>query len=408
MIIEKHIDYFSGLWRECSSSYPLLETKYTSQEQQIKEFHFEKIIRALKLKNDKNPAGANSSSRHVLSTTALFRELFTSVFGFENGQLDLILSPQFKLATKKFIKMGRDFNPDLDLTDIFQACRNAWIMNSIQLMFGLPVEITPSIFAYSMLYPYSDNYLDDPEIPQAVKIKFSRHFRQRLMGEEVQPDNTHERQIFDLVGMIETQFARSEFPKVYNSLLAIHSAQTKSLSLVKPTVSMSETDVLKLCIEKGGTSVLADGYLVAGDLTEAQERFFFGYGAYLQFIDDIQDIKEDSCVGQLTIFSHASKKYSLDALTNKTFHFGEKALGLLNVLEGKNLPAFKKLIKKSIDSMLVETILLNEDFYTKTYIEELESYSPLSISCLKKRRGKLSPNRVSYMKKIMKSIVAEL
>ncbi len=408
MIIEKHIDYFSGLWRECSSSYPLLETKYTPQEQKINESHFEKVARALKLKNDKNPGSENNSSSHVSSTTTLFRELFTSVFGFENEQLDLILSPQFKLATKKFIKMGRNLDPDLDLTDIFQACRNAWIMNGIQLMFGLPVEITPSIFAYSMLYPYSDNYLDDPEIPQAVKIEFSRHFRQRLMGEEVQPENTYEKHIFGLVGMIEMQFARGGFPKVYNSLLAIHSAQTKSLSLVKPTVSMSEADVLKLCIEKGGASVLADGYLVAGDLTEAQERFFFGYGAYLQFIDDIQDIKEDSCVGQLTIFSQASEKYSLDALTNKTFHFGEKVLALLNDLEGENLPAFKKLIKKSIDSMLIETILLNEDFYTKTYIEELESYSPLSISYLKKRRGKLSPNRVSYMKKIMESVIAEL
>ncbi|NOY96482.1 MAG: hypothetical protein GXO81_08915 [Chlorobi bacterium] len=408
MIIEKHIDYFSGLWRECSSSYPLLETKYTPQEQKVNESHFEKVARALKLKNDKNPGSENNSSSHVSSTTTLFRELFTSVFGFENEQLDLILSPQFKLATKKFIKMGRNLDPDLDLTDIFQACRNAWIMNGIQLMFGLPVEITPSIFAYSMLYPYSDNYLDDPEIPQAVKIEFSRHFRQRLMGEEVQPENTYEKHIFGLVGMIEMQFARSGFPKVYNSLLAIHSAQTKSLSLVKSTVSMSEADVLKLCIEKGGASVLADGYLVAGDLTEAQERFFFGYGAYLQFIDDIQDIKEDSCVGQLTIFSQASEKYSLDALTNKTFHFGEKVLALLNDLEGENLPAFKKLIKKSIDSMLIETILLNEDFYTRTYIEELESYSPLSISYLKKRRGKLSPNRVSYMKKIMESVIAEL
>ena len=35
-------------------------------------------------------------------------------------------------------------------------------------LLGLPVEVTPAVFAYSMLYPYTDNYLDDPAIPRTT------------------------------------------------------------------------------------------------------------------------------------------------------------------------------------------------------------------------------------------------
>ncbi len=41
-------------------------------------------------------------------------------------------------------------------------------LDVLQLLLGIPVRVTPAIFAYSMLYPYGDNCLDDPAIPNGI------------------------------------------------------------------------------------------------------------------------------------------------------------------------------------------------------------------------------------------------
>ena len=51
--------------------------------------------------------------------------------------------------------------------------------------------------------------------------------------------------------------------------------QTRSAALLRRHAGPYEVDVLGISLEKGGTSVLADRYLVAGSLTEAQGACFF-------------------------------------------------------------------------------------------------------------------------------------
>ena len=49
--------------------------------------------------------------------------------------------------------------------------------------------ITSSILGYSLLYPYSDNYLDRADISAEEKLRFSERFRDRLRGEGSQPQD---------------------------------------------------------------------------------------------------------------------------------------------------------------------------------------------------------------------------
>ena len=81
------------------------------------------------------------------------------------------------------------------------------------------MHLTPSIFAYSMLYPYTDNYLDDPATSRGAKLAFSDRFRRRLDGDAVEPFNDREATIWRLVELIEEQYARADWPEVYASLL---------------------------------------------------------------------------------------------------------------------------------------------------------------------------------------------
>ena len=400
MQTEKYIEQITKFWLECSTRAPFLGTIYSYKDKLSCETRLEEFFKKIKKRKGEKPKleGNNSSSAKVIFPA--IRTFFKSTFNFEDNHLDIIFSDSYTEATKKFIETGRRFDPNLSMEDIFQACRNVWIINGIQSMMGLPIELTPSIFAYSMLYPYTDNYLDNPHITSESKITFSRRFQQRIKGEKIVPENTDEKNIFDLIGMIEQQYERSRYPKVYESLMAIHRGQTKSIRLLDASGSLTETDVLKICIEKGGASVLADGYLVSSSLTESQERFLFGFGAYLQMVDDIQDVNKDSIAGLLTPFSQASKQTLLDKLTNRTFNFGIRIMDQINCFKGSNLDSLKSLIEKSIKILLIESVGLNNKFYGRTYVQEIEEYSPFRFSYLKKRRSSLSSDRDLFMKEI--------
>ena len=60
-------------------------------------------------------------------------------------------------------------------------------------------------------------------------------------------------------------------------MIAINEAQTKSLLQHTKTIPPNEL-IMEISMEKGGTSVLADGYLVEGDMTEEDALFAFGLG----------------------------------------------------------------------------------------------------------------------------------
>jgi len=397
-------DYFIRIWIQCEPCLPEFEKRYSLKEQKAKEQCFEAFIEKVDTRTHRGQLERERKEK----LTPQARYLFQSVFDFNEEQLEVIFSGAYKQITKDFVRMSRQFDPAVHPDDIFQACRNAWIMNGIQFIMGYKMELTPSVFAYSMLYPYSDNYLDNQAISRHVKMEFTKRFRARLCGQNVSPENEHEATIFKLVEMIEGQFNREKYPKVYASLLAIHDAQTHSLHLLEPESHLKEDKILSISFEKGGTSVLADGYLVAGDLPPNLERFCFGFGVALQLLDDMQDVKEDQETGQHTLFSSEPENKTRDLLAAKTLHFGERVFNHLDSFEGYKIPVYKSLIKKSVESMLLETILLNGSFFSPGFMKKTESYSPLRIAYLKKRRSRLSPQRISYMKKIMESVMSDL
>jgi hypothetical protein len=287
-------------------------------------------------------------------------------------------------VSEEFVRRARAFDPRLSGEDIYQAGRNAWTANGLQWLLGLPVQTTPSILAYSLLYPYTDNYLDDPAITVSTKRAFNEHFRRRLEGEWMAPADAQERVIFDLVAMIEEQYSRSDHPAVFESLLDIHDAQSHSLKLMRPGAVPGEVDVLGLSFGKGGTSVLADGYLVSGSLTETQRAYTYGHGIFAQLLDDMEDVGQDSGDGRLTIYSQPAGHWPLDALANRTFRFGRKILmGLdcFNVGE-----PVRQLIRRGADLLLIETIGRTKQYYTPDYLDELEAFSPFRFSFLKEQR----------------------
>jgi hypothetical protein len=371
-----------------------------------REKNFEQIQLKLKSLQSRSNIKKLRNSNPESKFFPVFRTFLQRIFDFEKGQLDIILSDEFRNVSRDFFYKARAFGPELSPENIYQGLRNVWIMNGLQLMMNLPVEITPSVFAYSMIYPYSDNLLDNPNISRTEKQEFSVRFNQRLHGDNISPLNHAENQLFQLVAMFEDQYNRFDFPEVYQSLYAIQKGQTDSLKLLKSD-ELTENEIRRVCFEKGGASVLADGYLVAGKLTKQKEQALFGYGIYLQLLDDIQDIREDSDSNTKTMCSYLNKN-NLGEFVNRTIHFGRIALEEMKCFEATNVNVFLNLMNRSIETMAIESVGLNDSGFSKDYLAEMEQFSPLHFDFVRQKKSQSKSQRFALFQKYFEQAKPEL
>jgi hypothetical protein len=309
------------------------------------------------------------------------------------------------VLTREFLPVGtglaswaRRFDPDLSMPAIIQAARNAWTACGLQPLFGSPIKLTPSILGYSLLYPYSDNYLDDEQISAEAKLRFSRRFRRRLLGEERPPANQQERAIWALIALIERQYPRARHPQVFESLLAIHQAQEASIQQLHHSVANGGEDCLRMSCAKGGSSVLADACLANGSLNAEESRFAFDWGVLLQLGDDLQDLDDDLCRGSGTLFSRAAAAgQCLDELAIQLLNFGEKVRDRMEKLP-HGTQSYKQLLSMSWRSLIIRAIADSHQFFSPGFVREAERRSPFRFDFLRARSERLASRHGLYAK----------
>ena len=385
-------------WWSSETSFPEFARRFTPREQAEREAELTKFIERIEAEVAQLPRGRSEREATRERINTAFVELAKSALELNDRHLQLLLDGGFSGIGNSLARQARRFDPGVSTNDILQACRNAWTACGLQALLGRSMRVTPSIFAYSMLYPYSDNYLDAPDITHQEKAGFNRRFGQRLAGEPGPPVNPRENLIWRLVDRIEDEYPRPANPQVHASLLAIHQAQNDSLRLARRGSASGDVDALKLSFSKGGTSVLADGYLAAGTLSAVEARFTFHWGVMLQLGDDLQDIREDSADGVLTLFSQAVEHEPLDMVTNRAFHFGERVMRLLDQVGAAESATLKELIRRSARSFLLRCASDAGDLYTNAYLERLEQHSPFRFSYLARQRKRFVRRQGAFMR----------
>ncbi len=386
----RFLQYSRQSWWECRSSLPVFHRTFSRQEQLSNEKYIDSMVIGLIQECRNAPISAVEKEEWKQRLAPGLKQFAMKIFNLEQAHIDLIQTSGILEAMEDFCRKAREFDPQICVDDIYQAGRNIVTANLIQLLLGLPVRVTPSLFAYSMLYPYSDNYLDNQAIPDGTKMNFNRRFLQRLQGEKISMANAHEEAIAKLITMIEDEWDRELFPQVYDSLFAIYHAQAKSLNLVERGLSPFERDILGISFLKGGTSVLADGYLAAGSLSMDQAKALFGFGTFTQLMDDAEDIEDDIEDQRASLFTVTSRKWQLDGLYNRFCHYGKRVMADLTAFHGKDVALISELMSTCIDPILLNTVACSDVFYSHGYTKELETHFPVSFSSLNKQRGKMS------------------
>lgn len=380
---------FIALWNLSSDSEPSFKLRFDSRDQRRNTDASRAFLSGIESAIGTFPTTPPEQTRWRARIGASWRSFCKTCLGYSDELIDVMLTDANVEATRQFVRRARDFDGHIEIADLHQALRNVWVMNSVQWLLELDVTCSSSVFAYSMLYPYTDNYLDDASLSHQQKAAFNRWLEGRLRGAGSTPPSLHESSLSDLVSLIEEEHDRRVARDVYDSLLAIHRAQTESLRQQAQQAELSERDLLQLSVRKGGTSVLAHGYLVNQTITRQDAELFFGYGVFLQLLDDLQDVAGDHQQRHATLFTETSRREPLDRLTSRVYHFMQNVLSRSPRFACSQGALIKELIERNCELLMLQAIAQHPELYTAEFLRRVEEFSPWPFSYLQTARRRL-------------------
>ncbi|MGP8174558.1 MAG: hypothetical protein ACLP7O_08430 [Terracidiphilus sp.] len=393
--VEAQVAQTIVVWKDCAGRLWPGGPRYSPEEQRKREKAYDEGLRAVEREARKAPRTKAQRLEAQRRIVAAFPRFAALALGLE-GETVQLLTDGFLPIGAQFARWARRFDASLSMADIIQACRNAWTACGLQPLLGKPLGITPSILGYSLLYPYSDNYLDDGNVSKAEKLQFSARFRDRLCGRRLAARNHREAAVWTMVQLIEEQYPRLRYPQVFECLLAIHRAQELSIAQLNSCGHCDDSEVLRISCAKGGTSVLADACLSHGWLSEEESGFSFEWGALLQLGDDLQDVREDLRRGSVTLFSRAAASgQPLDSLAIQLLNFSERVADRIDRLP--NGPAMlKNLLRMSWRSLILMAVAGAQEFFTPAFLDELEPGSSFHFDFLRARNKRLAGRQGLY------------
>jgi len=405
--VEEQVAQTIDAWKACVLPFVPPSVRYTRSEQRKHEKAYDAGLRAVQREARRAPRNAAERLQARQRIVALFPRFASVALGLQEEEVDLITTHFLPVGTQ-LARWARAFDATLSNADTIQACRNAWSCCGMQALLGQPMELTPSILAYSLLYPYSDNFLDHPGLSGADKLHFSERFRQRLCGERLAAVDSHEASVWALVQLIEDQYPRPRFPQVFDSLLAIHRAQERSMAQLNKRQrtsdrqegscegALDDSELLRISCAKGGTSVLADACLAQPWLTAEEIRFSFDWGVLLQLGDDLQDVHEDLRRGSATLFTRAiAQGKPLDGLVLQLLNFSRQIADRMDRMPN-GTPTLKSLLRMSWRSLILMAVADVHCFCSPAFLAEVEPCCAFRFSFLRARNGEHAGRQALY------------
>lgn len=295
---------------------------------------------------------------------------------------------------KLFLRQVRSFAPDMKPEDMGQAIRNYMVYAIFREQNGLSQECPSSIFGYSMLYPFTDNFLDDPARTEEEKKHYNLLIHHKINGQPVTPLSLHEERTSMLLDAIARVYPGPQAHAAYGKDASVDIRQGLLLMLEAQEVSQKQTDVslplshrniLDISIYKGGLSVLIDRYLINYKMTDEDILFYFGFGFLLQLCDDLQDIAQDQENGSRTLLTCCNNRKETEAMVNQLFHYTNQ----LFRFSPDTRPVFREFLLQNCYRLILSSAAGSAVFFHTDYLNVLEYAFPVSFSYLNQINEKL-------------------
>lgn len=388
---EKYIPSYIRQWKQELSSDPLCDIpKYSFIQQTVKYFRLKKQLAKVFDLIEQTPKDTLQNLFVHPEIKKLAQLLTDQNLSGVDSLIDSSVRNKFFDCSEKFIHRATSRWPDMESSSLNQALRNVWIMNMLQITLEKDLQLTDSIFAYSMLYPLTDNLMDDPSISSETKKRFVYLLEQKLLGKNPVPGNIVERDVFEMIELIEKQFDRQTYPQIYESLLFIHRAQQDSLH--QQYENLPQDTLLELTFRKGAASVIADGCLVAGELSDRQLHFLTGYGIVLQLADDLQDLVSDRLENHRTVFNTVSAGERV-LLTKKLLLLSQYVSRIFAAENPRFFQSTTASLYQLIHPLILNAVYENKREYPPFFIRFLGRTCPIGLSFYYKNIKKLILSR---------------
>jgi len=170
--VQTQVEGTIALWHTCADRNPASGRVYSRQDQRQREQAYDRALVEVERETQTKPSSTAARDELLFRTTRSFSRFSAEALDLPPEGIELLADDLVPVGTN-LARWARCFNPGLSKAEIVQACRNAWTSCGLQPLFGVPVELTPSILGYSLLYPYTDNYLDQPATAAKEKHQFS-------------------------------------------------------------------------------------------------------------------------------------------------------------------------------------------------------------------------------------------
>ncbi len=406
-IKEYYLEIIKKEWLMASDLFPDFlteipsETKFKSEQYAKKVSEdFNKQVKSF----PRLPIGRKKWKQKMLPTIhdLLYHE---NVIGIHNSMEKQEIEA-FQEEIMNFLRHVRKFAPELSFDEIGQALRNYIVYAMFKNIHEIKNDFSMAGFGYSMLYPFTDNYIDSRTYSAEEKAEYNKIIRDKIVGREVHPRTIHQKKTCDLLQAIESEYPRESNTTVFTLLLMMLEAQEESLRQQNKGVPLSEEERLAISLYKGGISVLIDRFLVRKELTKEEVILYLGLGFFLQLADDLQDIRTDDEEGWQTLLTLDKGPANEEKYINKLLHFIHNIMGAYQAENNR----FKDFVLSNCYQLIFTSVIGSKEFFSPDYINWIEKYLPVTYQFFEDMKKGLIINQDSktqknYMK-VMDEIIA--
>lgn len=374
-------------WNSMPNTFPEFLQVFSQEEKTSNEKLLDRIIPELRKSLQDFPQ--NSSKEQIKKV----RNQINKVIDKENilhikEYISNELLTEFEENAECFLERAKTFDENLPMESIWQAMRNYLIYAIIVNLQREHQNCQDTILGYSLLYPYTDNYIDELHRKDIDKNSYNDLIRKTLSGKDICPKNDYEEKTKQLIKLVLDHYSNyaCKQKEASRMLLLMLEAQEKSICQIHRfgTKRLTTKEILRISTYKGGLSVLLD-YLFSIDfnvssITDEEIYFYLSFGLILQLADDLQDITEDRKKHSQTLITICRYKRKLESTVNRLLHFTH---GCIIGFSPKN-PELHTFMLQNCQLMILAAVSQNAKYFSRSYLEKIEPHLPFSISYIKK------------------------